>query len=340
MYMGSSGNASSVLAAPYGNYGSILNQGVEFTLNTRPIVGDFEWHSDFNISFNKNELQSLDGSAAGQMYGYALYGNTYLVSISEIGKPLYQFYGYVTDGIYQDYEDIINSPKTDAYPGEGQSFNSGNTVWVGDQKFKDLNGDGKITVADQTIIGNPWPDFTFGWTNTFYWKNFDLSVFITGSVGNDVMNYLSISLTNMKSSWSNFSTDVLDRARLQAIDPNIGLNDITNVRVSNLDAKLPRASLNDPNDNDRISDRYIEDGSYVRLKNISLGYTFDSKLIKKIGLENLRIYANIQNVCTITGYKGYDPEIGISTSGNNVYGFDNGRYPSPTTYSFGLNLTF
>lgn len=340
MYMGSSGNASSVLAAPYGNYGSILNQGVEFTLNTRPIVGDFEWHSDFNISFNKNELQSLDGSAAGQMYGYALYGNTYLVSISEIGKPLYQFYGYVTDGIYQDYEDVINSPKTDAYPGEGQSFNSGNTVWVGDQKFKDLNGDGKITVADQTIIGNPWPDFTFGWTNTFYWKNFDLSVFITGSVGNDVMNYLSISLTNMKSSWSNFSTDVLDRARLQAIDPNIGLNDITNVRVSNLDAKLPRASLNDPNDNDRISDRYIEDGSYVRLKNISLGYTFDSKLIKKIGLENLRIYANIQNVCTITGYKGYDPEIGISTSGNNVYGFDNGRYPSPTTYSFGLNLTF
>lgn len=339
MYMGSSGNASSVLSAPYGNYGSILNKGVEFTLNTRPVVGNFEWHSDFNISVNRNKLLSLSDTASGEIYGYALYGNTYVVSVSQIGQPLYQFYGYVTDGIYQDYEDILNSAKTSAYPSDGV-FNSSNTVWVGDQKFKDLDGDGEITEADRTIIGNPWPDFTFGWTNTFYWKNFDLSIFISGSVGNDVMNYLSIALTDMKSSWSNYSTDVLDRAILAAIDTNLGLDDITNVRVSNLNAKLPRATLNDPNDNDRISDRYIEDGSYIRLKNIALGYTFDTKLIKKIGVESLRIYANIQNLCTITGYKGYDPEVGVSTSGDNVYGFDNGRYPSPTTYSFGLNLTF
>lgn len=339
MYMGTSGNASSVLQAPYGNFGNILNHGYEFTLNTRPIIGEFEWHSDLNISFNKNELKSLQGTSAGQLYGYALYGNTNLVSVSEIGKPLYQFYGYVTDGIYQDFEDLQNSPKAETYPADGTSFGS-NTVWVGDQKFKDLNGDGKITEADRTIIGNPWPDFTFGWTNTFYWKNFDLSIFITGSVGNDVMNYLSIKLTDMKSAWSNYTTAINDRARLVAIDPNIGYNDIRNVRVTNLDAKLPRATVNDPNDNDRISDRYIEDGSYVRLKNISLGYTFDKKLLKKTGLESLRLYANIQNVCTITGYDGYDPEIGVNTSGNNVYGFDNGRYPSPITYSFGLNLTF
>lgn len=117
-------------------------------------------------------------------------------------------------------------------------------------------------------------------------------------------------------------------------------DDITNVRVSNPETSTPRSSVQDPNDNDRISDRYIEDGSYIRLKNITLGYTFPSKMIKKWGLENLRVYANIQNLLTITGYSGYDPEIGASTSSANVYGLDNGRYPSPTVYSFGLNVSF
>ena len=118
------------------------------------------------------------------------------------------------------------------------------------------------------------------------------------------------------------------------------LRDITNVRVANAGATIPRASIQDPNDNDRISDRYIEDGSYIRLKNITLGYTFPGKIIKKWGLDNLRVYANIQNLLTITGYSGYDPEIGASTASANVYGLDNGRYPSPTVYSFGLNVSF
>ena len=105
---------------------------------------------------------------------------------------------------------------------------------------------------------------------------------------------------------------------------------------------IQRATLNDPNDNDRISDRYVEDGSYIRLKNISLGYTFPKKMITKLGLSNLRVYANIQNLLTITGYDGYDPEVGASTQDSTglTYGLDNGRYPSPTTYSFGLNLSF
>jgi len=115
---------------------------------------------------------------------------------------------------------------------------------------------------------------------------------------------------------------------------------VTNVRVSNPEAVIPRASIQDPNDNDRISDRYVEDGSYIRLKNITLGYTFPSKLIKKFGINNLRLYANIQNLLTITGYDGYDPEIGASTQSTNVYGLDYGRYPSPTVYSFGLNVSF
>lgn len=209
--------------------------------------------------------------------------------------------------------------------------------------------DGVIDEHDRTSIGSPMPDFTFGWNNTFRYKDFDLSVFINGSYGNDVMNYLSINLTNMKSAWTNQLNSVNDRAQLVPIDPNkvypagqYWYNDIENVRVSNWKTKTPAARLNDPNDNDRISDRYVEDGSYIRLKNITLGYTLRKQWLRKLHLENLRIYCNIQNLCTITGYKGYDPEVGASTQDSSglVYGLDGGRYPSPTVYSFGLNVSF
>ena len=158
---------------------------------------------------------------------------------------------------------------------------------------------------------------------------------------------LSMKLTHMNSPWTNQLNAVNGRAQLVPINPNkvyedgtMWYNDVSNVMVANPGASIPRATINDPNDNDRISDRYIEDGSYIRLKNISLGYTFPKKTIDKLGLSNLRIYANIQNLLTITGYDGYDPEIGASTSSVNVYGLDNGRYPSPTVYSFGLNVSF
>ena len=110
--------------------------------------------------------------------------------------------------------------------------------------------------------------------------------------------------------------------------------------VANPDCAYPRASINDPNDNDAWSDRYIEDGSYVRLKSLTLGYTFDKQLIKKLGLTNLRLTLNATNLLTITGYDGYDPEIGASTASSNVYGLDNGRYPAPTSFTFGLNVSF
>ena len=153
----------------------------------------------------------------------------------------------------------------------------------------------------------------------------------------------------MTSSWGNQLAVVNDRARLVPIDPDkvypagqYWYDDITNVRVSNYKTKIPRITTGNPNGNDRISDRYIEDGSYLRIKNITLGYTLPSKLIKKIHLENLRVYCNLQNLHTFTKYKGYDPEIGASTASaeGNVYGLDNGRYPSPTVYSFGLNVSF
>ena len=348
-YMGTQGNTSSRLDPPYGNYGSIENAGVEISLNTHPLIGKFQWDSDFQISFNKNKLKALSGTANAQIVGYGQWND--VVSVSNVGESLYNFYGYVCDGVYQDYEDLQKSPKPEQYPSNGV-FNRKNTVWVGDIKYKDISGpdgkpDGVINEYDKTNLGSPMPKFTFGWTNTFRYKDFDLSIFINGSYGNKVMNYLGMQLTHMNSAWENQLNSVTGRARLEPIDPDkvypsgqYWYDDVTNVRVSNPEAAIPRASIQDPNDNDRISDRYVEDGSYIRLKNITLGYTFPSKLIKKFGINNLRLYANIQNLLTITGYDGYDPEIGASTQSTNVYGLDYGRYPSPTVYSFGLNVTF
>ncbi|MCH5234409.1 MAG: TonB-dependent receptor [Muribaculaceae bacterium] len=345
-YMGTQGNGSSALQAPKGNYGEIENKGLELELTGRPFIGEFEWESSFQISFNKNKLVALSGTENANLVGYGQWSD--VVSISEIGQPLYNFYGYVVEGVYKDIEDIQNSPKPAAYPSNGV-FNPYSTVWPGDIKFKDINGDGKIDENDRTVIGNPLPDFTFGFNNTFRWKGFDLNIFINGSYGNDVMNYLGINLTHMNSAWMNQLNKVNDRAILAAIDPHKvytdgawWYNDVENVRVQNPGTMIPRATTNDPNDNDRISSRYIEDGSYIRIKNITLGYTFPKKWMQKIYLENLRIYCNLQNVHTFTKYSGYDPEVGASTqdSAGLVYGLDFGRYPSPFSCTFGLNVTF
>ena len=156
-------------------------------------------------------------------------------------------------------------------------------------------------------------------------------------------------LVHMNSTWTNQHTSIADRAKLVQIDPQKTYadgswwqDDITNVKVSNSGTMTPRPSIQDPNDNDRLSTRYIEDGSYLRIKNITLGYTFPKKLLTKIKVDNIRLYTNIQNLYTFTKYMGFDPEVGASTQDSSglTFGVDNGRYPSPMTCSFGLNLTF
>ena len=353
-YMGTQGNWNSKIDAPWGNFGHIRNTGFEVTLKVHPIqTKDFSWESELQASWNKNKLVALDGTAQAAIWGYGQWGD--IISKSVVGGSLFNFYGYQTDGIYQDYEDLANSPKpTWSTPTDGKYVRT-QTVYVGDIKYKDINNDGVIDENDRTDLGSPFPDMTFGWSNTFTYKDFDLSIFVNGTVGNKVLNYNSIALTQMRSAWSNQLTSVNDHARLVAIDATkdysagvttIGglvvynwYDDVANVRVEN-STSMPRAIIGDPNDNDIMSDRYIEDGSYLRLKNISLGYTFPKKWISKLNLENLRIYANIQNLWTITKYEGYDPEVGASTQNVNVFGCDNGRYPSPTTYSFGINVGF
>ena len=347
-YMGTQGNGSSKLNAPKGNYGSIENKGLEITLDTHPVqLKNFSWDSNFQISFNKNKLLSLSDTENATLVGYGQWGD--VVCVSEIGKPLYNFYGYKVEGVYKDLDDIQNSAKPAKYPSDGV-FSRGNTVWVGDIKYKDVDENGVIDERDRTDIGSPLPKFTFGWTNTFRYKNLDLSIFLNGSYGNKVMNYNSLTLTHMNSTWTNQLQSVVSkRARLEPIDPTIVYADgskwydhIDNVRVKNPGTKIPHTSINDPNDNDRISDRYVEDGSFLRIKNITLGYTFPKALLNKAKIENLRVYVNIQNLYTFTKYTGYDPEVGASTQDSTglTYGLDNGRYPSPAMYSFGLNITF
>ena len=361
-YLGTQGNPSSALTAPAGNYGTMRNTGLEIELKATPILSKgFSWDTDIQFSFNKNKLIALQGTTSASIIGYGQWDD--VVAVSSVGRPMYDFFGYQVEGVYKDFDDILNSPVNTLYSAsctqdadgnwhhvtDPSQYNKTNTVWPGDLKFKDVNGDDKIDENDKTQIGSPLPKFTFGWTNTFNYKNFDLSIFINGSVGNKVMNYTSINLTSMTSTWGNqIQEKIADRAHLAPIDPakvyadgGMWYNDVANVYVTNADTKTPRAAIGNSY-NQIISDRYIEDGSYVRLKNIALGYTFPKSITKKLYLENLRVYCNLQNVLTITGYDGYDPEIGASTTDQHgyVFGLDNGRYPSPFTCTFGINVSF
>ncbi|WP_339737870.1 TonB-dependent receptor [uncultured Sunxiuqinia sp.] len=355
-YMGTRGNASIRLNPPMGNFGEIENKGIEVTLNTRPLEGDFSWSSELSVTHNKNKLLGLDGTPAAHIEGYGQW--TDLVSLTEIGQSLYGFYGYKVAGVYQDKEDIESSPKTKAYPSDG-NFNRGNTVWAGDLKFQDLSGpdgtpDGVIDEYDRTNIGSPLPKVTFGFNNTFGYKNFELNVFVSGAIGNKILNYVGRSLISMESMWNNQLQDAVDRAKLEPIDAgktypfvnshgatiNGYYEDIDNVRVKNSGTEIPRAIAGDPNDNNRISDRWIEDGSYLRFKNITLSYYIPKQLLRNAGIDQIKIYSNLQNMWTITKYTGFDPEVGASQTNDNVSGLDNGRYPSPRIYTFGMNITF
>ncbi|MDR0893744.1 MAG: TonB-dependent receptor [Prevotellaceae bacterium] len=349
-YFGSRGNANSALTAPMGNYGTIENKGLEISLSTHNLTGKFTWDTDFQISFNRNKLVALSGTDASAIEGYGQWND--VVSLSQVGKPLFQFYGYIADGVYKDKADIENHLKGEL-PANG--FNRYATVFPGDMKYRDLNNDGKIDTSDRTIIGNPLPDFTFGFNNSFSYKGFDLTIFLQGSVGNDVFNALGRELTGM-GYWTNQLRTAMDYAKLVPIDANktypitndygVVINnwfeDVDNVVVSNPNTKMSRAGQGLPYNNTRISTKYIEDGSYLRVKNIMLGYTLPRQWLKKAGIENIRVYCNMQNLLTITGYSGFDPEVGANSQDSSGYtfGFDMGRYPSPRTISFGANISF
>lgn len=337
------------ISAPYANVGKMENKGFEITLLTRNIMREkFSWSTDFTFTLNRNMVKELD--APNRVYWGSLYwySEFQTATMTAAGHPLGVFYGYQTEGFFTDQEDILNhaiqivdpTSITAEAPKGKNLVNKTTGVWVGDIKFKDLNGDGVINTDDQTVIGDPNPDFSFGFNNTFSYGPFDLSIFLSGAYGYDILNYSRVVIEGMTSIYNNQSASVDNRAHVALKDPNGSDLDPANVYLANPDAALPRPTTTDNNRNNRMSDRFIEDGSYLRIQNISLSYTLPKHWSQAVKVDKLRVYVNGQNLFVLSNYSGYDPEIGAFNQNSRMQNIDMGRYPSPKMISFGLDIEF
>ncbi|MEO0334718.1 MAG: SusC/RagA family protein, partial [Bacteroidota bacterium] len=307
------------------NLGTVENRGFEVTINSRNISGPLTWDMGINFSRNRNKVLSLPngndvfyGAAPGHMVGI---GDTHVL---REGQPVGTFFGWIYDGVYQEGDEMI----ADGGPQPG------------DEKFRDIDGtqdadgnltgepDGTINNNDRTIIGDPNPDFIWGLNNTFKYKGFDLNVFFQGSQGNDIANFTLFEL-DLMAGLNNATTAALDRWT-----------------PTNTDTDVPRAAPRTR----RLSTRWIQDGSYIRLKNIALGYNFPASVLDRLNIERLRVYVSAQNILTFTDYEGYDPEVNYRSDpaadgvnnrdSNRNLGLDYGSYPNAKAYTIGLNVTF
>ncbi|MBQ7422727.1 MAG: TonB-dependent receptor [Prevotella sp.] len=347
-FLGSgAGSNYGVASNPWGNVGSLRNTGIELTLNTVNIEKkDFSWRSNIVFSLNRNKVTSLDTETGTLPQTLQIGSETATVTNTVVGHPIGQFWGYKVIGRFDKpedfyYKDANGNIKPVALP-EGASIATSPTaggVFIGDYIYDDINGDGVIDNNDQTFIGNPEPKFTWGFGNTLSYKGFDLSFQFSGSYGNKIMNY-GRRFLDITGSTSNQLTSVLDYARLAKIDPN-GPEDYRNYYVTNPGTIMPRLSTESGvNKNNRVSDAYVEDGSYIRLQNVSLSYTFPRVWLKNIFLTNVKVYCNVQNLFTITKYDGFDPEVGSMRGTALLNGVDYSRYPSPRIYTVGVNVQF
>ncbi|WP_238160803.1 SusC/RagA family TonB-linked outer membrane protein [Flavobacterium cupreum] len=299
----------------YLNTGEIETKGIELTLNTKNIVTEnFTWDSTIIFSKYNNELTSFQG--AGKSLLGKVQFDLYNVTRTTEGQPVGQFYGYVTDGLFKNAAELAAGPTQETGTG------------IGDIRFKDLNSDGKIDAKDQTAIGSAIPDFTYSFTNNFKYKNISLSVVLTGSQGNEIYNFTRHYTDGIYPGFGDRFANVSTRA-VDAFEP--GVNENTNE---------PRISLNDPNGNGRISNRFVEDGSYLRIQNVSLSYDLPKKIFEKSIISKIRLFVNVQNLYTWTKYSGFDPALGNLDQNITLSGIDLGRYPVPRTTSMGLNLEF
>ena len=282
----------------YTNAGKVRNQGIEMSLHTINLTGELGWETNLTATYNKNKIKDLNSDVP---YYINQINNSYVTMLAK-DYPINVFYGYVTDGIFQNQSEVnTHAVQPGAEPG--------------DIRFRDLNNDGVINDSDRTVIGNPNPSWLFSMNNSLSYKGFELSVFLQGIAGNKIYNANNIDNTGMAAAY-NQTIDVLERWQGEG--------------TSN---SMPRAVFGDPNQNTRVSDRFVENGSYLRLKNITLSYTFPKQWLQKARIENARLSLSCENVATITGYSGFDPEVGIN-------GIDQNRYPISRTFSVGLNFNF
>lgn len=282
----------------YTNAGKVSNKGIEMTLHTVNLKGELGWETNLTATYNKNKIKDLNSDVP---YYTNQYNNSYVTMLAE-GYPINVFYGYVTDGVFQNDAEVLAHA---IQPG----------AEAGDIRFRDLNNDGVINDSDRTVIGNPNPAWLFSMNNSLSYKGFELSLYLQGVAGNKIFNVNDIDNTGMYAAY-NQTTDVLNRWHGEG--------------TSN---SMPRAVYGDPNQNTRMSDRYVENGSYLRLKNISLSYNFPKQWLKRMMIENARLTLSCENVATLTGYSGFDPEVDIN-------GIDSNRYPISRTFHVGLNFNF
>jgi hypothetical protein len=284
------------------NIGSMENKGYEFGLSTVNFKrNDFGWTTDLNVSFNENKVLSLPQGELiySRRPGHIIGDETHILTE---GSPAGSFYGYIYDGVNPEN----GSPVYKDIAGRDAENN------------RVMEPDGKVNSDDRTIIGNPHPDFIFGFNNTFRYKNFDLNIFFQGVVGNDMLNFTRMELEWVNGKQNQMAT-ILDRWT-----------------PTNTDTNIPKAS---GTYSSISSSRWIEDGTYARLKNLSVGYNVPGEMLQKFGIEKLRIYASGQNLWTLTNYTGYNPDVSYR-DGNTSLGLDYGSYPSTRSFTLGINLIF
>lgn len=323
------------MQAPYVNIGAISNKGFDFRISSTNIRSkNITWRTDFTVSRNVNKIVSLGNGDAGANLSQTF--NGYVFEKTVVGQAIGSFYGYLFDGIFATPGDFNSHPLPVDQSGNPYPVSpNGGGIWYGDRKYKDLNGDGVIDTKDQTFLGSPLPKFQFGFNNSFTYKDFDLNIFLSGSWGNKVFNQLTISQTYPRNN-TNYFKSVMDYARVEYVDPNGSLTDVNNAYVSNPNTKITGLRNDNTNENLRPSDLFIEDGSFIRCKNITLGYRFPERILSKVHVHALRVYATVSNAFIITNYSGMDPEIG---SWNPLQaGWDGGYYPQPRVFTFGVNL--
>jgi len=295
------------------NVGEVRNRGLEFQLNTANVQGkDFTWSSSANLTLNRNEVIALAGQNDQLLYN-AVFGYTGSIQVVS-GQPLGVFYGYQQEGIYRDQADVDASPRWTA-----------SRAQPGDIKFKDINGDGLINDADKTVIGNPFPKFTYGLLNTFGYKNFSLAVTLQGSQGADIL-YGGDRYVFNSPGQTNARTNMLDRWHSPS-DPG--------------DGRTPRATGNANPLSQAFSSYFVYDASFLRVRNVTLRYNLPNAWAEKAGLQSAGIYASVQNLYTFTKYFGYNPEANnYGNSTTPTYGVDQGSYPMARTITIGLQAGF
>lgn len=297
---------------PYVNIGEVNNTGIDINVTYRDRIGDFRYSVSAMYSQYKNNVVKLNDDPKASVFGFST--RLPAISVTKAGLPIASFFGYIVDGVIKDDAEAASAPKFGTYTRAGVF------------KFRDVNGDGVITAADKTIIGNPHPDFSYGLNVTLGYKNWELTAFAQGVQGNELFNYLKY--------WTDFNTFQGNRSKDMLYNSWKKQGDV---------ALLPRLNSQDGT-SQQISSYFVEDGSYMRIKNIQLTYTVPKNLLSKIKLSSVQVYVQGQNLFTFTKYKGLDPDINLRTSGNDNQdihmGIDEGAFPVAKSYNVGLRVGF